>query len=94
MDVRAKTAVAIEKALLSGGGQGGSDSVVPKQDYDALQAENNKLKYRVKHLLRALDEKDGGSSSGAQIDSGSMQKMYVTIEGSSSYQMNIVQVLT
>lgn len=103
IDVRAKAAVAIQKACeiaASGGGAGGG-SVVPKADYDQLQAENNKLKYRITHLLKALGEKDeaGGSSvqggllKGGDAKGGSLQKMYITSEGSSSSHMNMIQVL-
>jgi len=31
---------------------------VPKKDYTALEAKNKKLEYRVKHLLKALEEQD------------------------------------
>jgi len=55
------------------------------------------LKYRVTHLLRALEENDAGAGAGvasgskAGAASGSVKgKMYVTSEGSSSYQMNMV----
>jgi len=39
---------------------------VPKAEYEKLEAENKKLKYRIKHLLRALDG-DSGSSSGPSV---------------------------
>ena len=57
------------------------------------------MKYRVTHLLRALEENDAGAGAGAGVASGSKAgaasgsvkgKMYVTSEGSSSYQMNMV----
>lgn len=37
--------------------------MVSKAEHDALAAENKKLKYRIKHLLRALDG-DSGAASG------------------------------
>lgn len=51
------------------------------------------MKYRVTHLLRALDEKDGGTSgskAGGAAGGEVTGKMYVTNEGSSSYTMNMV----
>ena len=55
------------------------------------------MKYRVKHLLKALEEKDDGSGAAAPKAAAGGQvtgKMYITGEGSSSYQMNMVQVIT
>ena len=39
--------------------------MVPKEEYDKLAAENKKLKYRMKFLLRALDGESGDSSGPA-----------------------------
>jgi len=36
---------------------------VSKEEFEKVQAENKKLKYRVKHLLRALGEQEGGSAA-------------------------------
>ena len=70
---------------------------MPKDDFDKLEAENKKLKYRITHLLKALDEKDAGGggavAGGAKSKPAGGQvtgKMFVTSEGSSSYQMNMV----
>lgn len=38
--------------------------MVPKADYDKVVEDNKKMKYRITHLLRALDEQ--GSGSGAK----------------------------
>ena len=87
--IRTQTAQAIQKACeIAAAGGSGSASVVPKADYDKLSADNKKMKYRINHLLRALDEQDGGSGAagGSKVAGGDVGgKMYVTSQGSSSY---------
>ena len=60
--LRANLAKSIESAIQSGGSGGASGQTVSKEEFEKVQAENKKLKYRVKHLLRALDAQGGGSS--------------------------------
>ena len=43
---------------MGGGAGGASGELVSKKKYDGLDAENKKLKYRITHLLRALEEGD------------------------------------
>lgn len=98
-DIRSKAAVSIEKACEIAASGGGGGDVVAKKSFDELTEENKKLKYRVSHLLKALDEKDAnggvapaGAAGGAAKKgySGPALKMYVPMSGSSSYQMNMV----
>lgn len=58
LEMRAQTAIAIEKAceIAASGGAAGSGAVVSKDDYEKVLEENKKLKYRQIHLLRALEE--------------------------------------
>jgi len=61
---------------MSGGAGGASGELVSKKKYDELDAENKKLKYRITHLLRALEEGDAGKgvpsgSSPAKAAAGS-----------------------
>lgn len=73
--MRADLAVSIENACqAAAGGGSGAGSLVAKADYDALAAENKKLKYRITHLLRALDQVDGGVAP----ESGPAMKLYTT----------------
>jgi len=68
------------------GGGSGAGSLVAKADHDALAAENKKLKYRIAHLLRALDETDGGVGASAGPASNQAMKLYTT----SSQYSNLV----
>ena len=67
--------------------------MVSNSDYDKLVAENKKLAYRIKHLTRALDERDGGY---AGKKSGGSMKLYTTSGKFSSVvqQCQIVAELT
>ena len=47
----------------NGGGGGAGGDVVTAAEYKKLEDENKKLKYRITHLKRALDEKDGGAGA-------------------------------
>lgn len=62
MAFRKSMADGIELAcqVAASGGSGAGAKIVSQEDYDKVVAENKKLKYRIKHLTRALDEKDGG----------------------------------
>ena len=60
-------AQSIEKVCQNGAGGGSGGSMVSKEAHDKLEAENKKLKYRIKHLLRAMDG-DSGSSSGPSFN--------------------------
>ena len=59
-----------------------SDKFVSKKDYDAAVAENKKLKYRVNHLLKSLNEIDGGAAS--LNNAVQSIKLYTSSEGSCS----------
>ena len=63
LKLRANLAKSIEQAIQSGGSGAVGGETVTKDKFDAVQKENSKLKYRIKHLLRALGE-DEGSSGG------------------------------
>lgn len=78
--LREGLAKSIGEACKNGGGSGGD---VSKEKYDKVCEENKKLKYRIKHLVRALDEKDGGS--------GAAFKLY-TVDGPNSIQVNQCQI--
>ena len=75
--MRADLAKSIEHACqaAAGGGSGGSGELVSKKEFDKVQADNKKLKYRVAHLLKTLDELEGGSGSSG---SGANYKLYTT----------------
>lgn len=63
--VRESMAKSIDDVCKSGGGAGGaSGEVVSMEQHKKVVADNKKLKYRVAHLLRALEEQDGGAPSG------------------------------
>ena len=49
--------------MQSGQNSQSSDQFVSKKDFDAALSENKKLKYRVHHLLKSLNEIDGGAVS-------------------------------
>ena len=83
--LRANLAKSIESAIQSGGSGGVGGQTVSKEEFEKVQAENKKLKYRVKHLLRALDAQEGGSSG-----SGGEFTLY-TIED--SVQLNQIKVV-
>ena len=68
IQLRANLAKSIESAILSGGSGGAGGQTVSKEEFEKVQAENKKLKYRVKHLLRALGDQEGGSASGGGGD--------------------------
>ena len=59
--LRHSFAAQIEKVCQSGGGIGSGS--VPAEKYQKVADENKKLKYRIKHLLRALEDQEGGSSA-------------------------------
>ena len=63
LKLRANLAKSIEQAIQSGGSGAVGGETVTKDKFDAVQKENSKLKYRIKHLLRALGH-DEGSSGG------------------------------
>ena len=84
---------------MSGGAGGASGELVSKKKYDGLDAENKKLKYRITHLLRALEEGDAGqgipsgssgakAGSGAGAKSGETTKLYFTEQGMNSNEIN------
>jgi len=88
--IRKNFAEGIDHAL-SNGGSGAGGATVSKEDYDKLEAENRKLKYRITHLLRALDETDGGAPGGGTSAMPAM-KMFVQ-EGVASGHTNMVSVV-
>lgn len=73
--LRAQVAKSIEEVCKNGGGSGGGSNEV----LDKVKSENKKLKFRIKHLLRALDG-DSGSTGGSF-------KLYTT-EGRHSIGVN------
>jgi len=84
LTIRQGFATAIDSAL-SSGGSGAGGATVAKEDHDKLEAENKKLRYRIKHLLRALD---GGSSK----PSMPAMKLHVA-EGSTDSAVNVAAAL-
>lgn len=96
--MRAQTAKAIERACeVSANGGGSGAGGVSKEDYDKVVAENKKLKCRVGHLLRALDEIDGGYQGGAAAAGGAKGgkaiKLYTLPLGDSTNYASLVQVV-
>ena len=85
LKLRAEMAKGIEEACKSGGGAGGGGAV-SQEDFDKVVAENKKLKYRIVHLLRALNGDSGASST-----SGGSYKLY-TNEGRNSVNVNQCQI--
>ena len=85
--MRSQTAKAVERACevaANGGGAGG----VSKDEHTKVLAENKKLKCRVGHLLRALDEIDGGYQGGAAAGAAVAKaiKLYtLPLGGSTNY---------
>ena len=61
-----KETLAKESLEVKGGGGGGAAAAAPAKGDGALAEENEKLKYRVKHLLKTLDdfEENGGGGGG------------------------------
>ena len=97
IDMRQKCATAISKACEISANGGGAGSV-PKEQHDAVVSENKKLKVRVKHLLRALDEVDGGhQGSGAKTGqagaAGNGIKLYTLPLGTPEDLTTILQVV-
>ena len=76
INVRAQVAKSIEEVCKNGGGSGGGSS----DELEKTKSENKKLKYRITHLLRALDG-----------DAGSSLKLYTT-EGHHSISVNQCQI--
>ena len=58
--LRAQVAKSIEEVCKNGGGSGGGSS----DELEKVKSENKKLKYRITHLLRALDG-DSGDAGGS-----------------------------
>jgi hypothetical protein len=73
--LRTQVAKSIEEVCKNGGGSGGGSS----DELEKVKSENKKLKYRITHLLRALDG-DSGSTGGSF-------KLYTT-EGHHSISVN------
>lgn len=78
--MRKSFAQAIEQVMTQGGSGSGASNV----EASKLEAENKKLQYRIIHLLRALDEKDGKVSRTSQSF-----KVYTDSQDS----LNVVQVV-
>jgi len=63
---------------------------VPLEEYNKALEENKKLKYRITHLCRALDQLDGGASG--QAAQSSSLTLY-TDESEVSNNVSICQVV-
>ena len=61
LEVRKSFASSIENAVQNGGAGRAVGETVSKADFEKLENENKQLKYRIKFLLRTLNEVDGGS---------------------------------
>lgn len=77
--LRAQMAKTIEEVCKNGGGSGGASN----DELEKVKSENKKLKYRITHLLRALNG-DSGKTGGSF-------KLYTT-EGHHSISVNQCQV--
>ena len=81
--IRKSIAAGIDSTLSSfgTGGNNGGAAPVSQAEFEKLVSDNKKLSYRVKHLVRALDEIDGkptGSSGSSAAHGGQTFKLYLT----------------
>jgi hypothetical protein len=84
--MRADLSKSIEHACqAAAGGGSGNGELVSKKEYIALEQENKKLRYRITHLNRALDQYDGGKGYITGVSSGGEKmKLYTTSANSST----------
>jgi len=86
LQIRKSFAAAIDKAVsMGGGGAGAAASGVSKEEHDKVVLENAKLKYRIRHLCMALDEKDGVKPRAANVQ--------FKVQVDSQESLNTVQVV-
>jgi len=88
--IRKSFAAGIDHVLSTGGGAGHGGATVSREQYDKLEAENKKLRFRIFHLLKSFDEVDGGAPGGGRAKAMPAMKMFVQAGSHHTFMVQVV----